>query len=43
LRQRILTVLAAVIIVGLPFLLNLHDAASSHSLNEDATVVFGVS
>jgi hypothetical protein len=43
LRQRILIVLAATIIVGLPFLLNLHDAAAFHSLNEDSTVVFGVS
>jgi hypothetical protein len=43
LRQRILTVLAAMIMVGLPFLLNLHNAASSHSLNDDTTVVFGVS
>jgi hypothetical protein len=43
LRQRILTVLAATIIVGLPFLLNLHNAASSHSTHDDSTVVFGVS
>jgi hypothetical protein len=43
LRQRILTVLAVTILVGLPFLLNFHDAAASPPLNDKTSVVFGVS